>query len=353
MSKENLSTISTEGMHVAGQELLALIEKVESDPENQRINPVDFIDYSTIIRGREINLFPRAEVVADIKRVEELQKTLTRKYEKGGEQVDQKENDARAALVESMLPQLIRELEWLGNRVRVINSSLYDDYFNKIDGAVQLLPDREIRDERDIRCVGFSMDFTLSLQEAHKKMFEQAVFLCQGRLPRMKYFRTNIDTSAGPRTIMLRDFKMPRIILACSGKVIDDSVDDFAAYEEGKDDPNIKERLNDCDLKYYFIRETLSQLNLFKELIGRFIAMETAEGNDPVLIEKYRRMLAIYSDASEQLTGITDSLGYDTDSIREKIKHIPSPTDKFDLGTKEGKQLLDIVRIMSKQEKRA
>lgn len=348
MSKENLSNQSTSGLHLVGQELMALVRKIESDPENQRINPSDFVDHTARISGREVNLFPAAEVRADMERVAQWQKTLTAKYEE--EEVVVQETGAKAALIESMLPQLVKELSWLGDRVKVINSSLYDDYFNKIDGAIQLLPDREIRDEKDIRCVGFSTDFTLSAEEARKKIFEQAVFLCQGRLPRMKYFRTDIETSAGPKTIKLKDFKMPRVILACSGKVVDDSIDDFAAYEHNQEDVAVRERLDNGDLKFYFIREIVAQLDFFVKLTQKFIEAERSGGNDTVLLDRYQRIIDMYSTAYRELLDIISGLGYDLESVREKTKSIPSPTDRFDLNTATGNQLLEIVKTMAKQK---
>ncbi len=347
MSKENLSVVGG-SLSAVGRELFDLIEKVEGNPENRRIDPKDFIDYSVPMAGRVVNLFPKAEVEADLQRVEERRRAFTEKSQVV-EKIDNGEVSAMAALVESMLPQLIRELAWLGERVKVINSSLYDDYFNKIDGALQLLPDREIRDERDIRCVGFSIDFTLSQKEALGKIFDQIVFLSQGRIPKMKYFQTEISTLQGPKDIKLRDFKIPHVILACSGDLVEDSVDDFTAYEEGAEDSNLRERLDNCDLKFYFIRETVSQLIFFAELLEKFIELEKAEGNDQNLIGNYRRALEMYDNASAELIGIVKSMGYDSQVIRERIKHIPSPTDKFDLNKPEGKQLLSIVRAMPRK----
>ena len=345
MSRENTFFKPKEASSVLMGDLARLIEKIESDPENARINPVDFIDYTVIINGKKVNKFPRAMVETDLAEVEYYKE----KFAQGSGKDDPRyrsESTLRGALVESMLPLMIRELSWLGPQVKVIPTSLYDDYKRQIDSAIQLLPNREIKDEHDIRCVGFSIDFTTSLEESYRKVFYQALALYHGDIPSIKYFKTDIVTKEGVKTIMLPNFKVPRVVLSCSGDFVDDASEDFAAYEEGNRDPKLMKKLDDSDVKFYVIRETVAQLVFFGEVIERFLKDEKAKGveADGKMIDQYQIALDIYDNALFQFQEIIKSLGYNRKMVDEKIKHIPSPTNKFNLDTSAGETFYTWIR---------
>jgi hypothetical protein len=314
------------------QDLRRFIEEVESNPEYRRIDPADFIGVTHSFKGRDEVLFPEGEIKDDISRVDVKMSDIRRKM--GDVDGHQKESDMAADFVETMIPQAIRELGWMGDSVRVINPSLYDDLYRGIDMAVQMMPDKVVEDERFVRCMGFSVDFTISHLEAKKKIFDEMVQIAQGKIPSMKYFMAKILTKAGPKEIKLKNFKMPKIIISCTGEVLEEAKEDFLAYEGDKDDLEVKEKASKNPLRYHFIREALAQMRFFIKLAGKV--------DNPRAREVYSANLVAFESAIKDQE-------IDEGELEQKLKNIPSLIGKeFDLDANGGQFIL-ILKAFAKQ----
>lgn len=325
--------ISDRGAKKVGSDadgLRQFIDEIESDPDNYRIDPLDFVGLKAYFGGQETVLFSREEVEADLARVEEKKQSILREKEKLSE--EQLEKRITAEFVETMIPVAIKEMGWIGDRVRVIHPTLFDDFFRGVDMAVQINPEKEIRSEREMRCLGFSVDFTISRDEAKKKFFGELLAIARGELPEMKYFSTKFETSLGTREIKLKSFKIPKIILTCNGAPLDDAKEDFMAYEDDPDNSTVKERVNNNPLRYFFIKETLRQLEIFVKIADKL-------GNERVGDFYYKSLTAFRDMISD--------LGFTQAFLDEKTKLLPSLVEKDFDPDSNGGQILALIKQLS------
>jgi hypothetical protein len=277
-------------------------------------------------------LFTKAHIDHDIKDVENKRREILEQKVNLSEY--QKSRDKIAEFVEVSIPEAIRNLGWLGENVNVIRPSDWDDYFRGIDNVVQMLPDEIIEDENDLKCIGFSIDFTISEKSALDKVFEASLAIARGKVPSMQYFSADIKTKDGDKNIKLRDFKIPRIIMSCPDDVLNKSKNDLLNYEKNPDDENIKEKAKDCVLRYHFIKETLSQLEFFSDLSSKL-------GNTEA--EK------VYSESLEIFKELIEEQGIDEKLIKEKTGGVKGLIGAFDLEANNG-QWIEILKVMAKNK---
>ncbi len=299
------------------------VEEIKNRPENRRIDPKDFY---------ESGLFSKKLIDHDIEDVEVKQKEILN--QKAGMSEYQKSRNKIAEFVEVSIPEAIRNLGWLGENVNVIRPSDWDDYFRGIDNVVQMFPDEIIEDENDLKCIGFSIDFTISEKSALDKVFEASLAIARGKVPSMQYFSADIKTKDGDKNIKLRDFKIPRIVMSCPDDVLNKSKNDLLNYEKNPDDENIKEKAKDCVLRYHFIKETLSQLVFFTELAEKL-------GNTAAR--------DVYNSSLESFKMIVEEQGIDDDLIEEKTGKISGLVGNFDLEANHG-QWIEILKVMAKNK---
>jgi len=303
-------------------ETASVIEKIDQKPENQPIDPKDFVG---------VSFFDEEEVKRDIYLVEEKRNKILN--EKSTNPI---QNDAHisANFVEVAVPEAIKELGWLGKKVKVIKPSLYDDFFRGIDNVIQILPDEEVRDQKWIRCIGFSMDFTIDKEAAKNKAIEEMIAIKKGKVPAMKYFKTDIMTTEGQMEIKLKNFKIPKVIMLCPKEIMDESKNDLLHFEINPDDEYARKKAEDCVFKYYFMKESLAQLEFFATLAG-MVGNKAAEDTYKNSLESFRHIL------KEQ--------GIDEDFLEKKVGRYSGLIGKdFDLEADSGK-FLTILEALSKQ----
>lgn len=306
--------------HVRGElaEIDSAIEQIEHAPENKAIDPKDFIG---------VSFFTKDEVERDLKLVEEKERKI--KSQKLSEQ--QIDIERTAHFVETVIPEAIKKLGWLGEKVKVIKPSRYDDLFRGIDNVVQILPEKEIENEKWIRCIGFSMDFTISRKEAQEKAFEEILAIAKGKVPSMKYFKTEIMTSKGEMEIKLKNFKLPKVIMSCPQEIMNESKEDLLNFETNPEDTEAKTIAENTPLRFYFIKEALAQLDFFADLANRFENKAAKE---------------VYRDSRESFKEILEEQGIDEKVLAEKIGRFPGLIGKeFDLDANGG-QFLEILKTM-------
>ncbi len=64
--------------------------------------------------------------------------------------------------------------------------------------------------------------------------------IAKGKVPSMKYFKTDIQTSKGPMEIKLKNFKLPKVIMSCPKEIMDQSKEDLLNFEINSDDEEAK-----------------------------------------------------------------------------------------------------------------
>ncbi len=329
---KNFYESEEEGINL--EEVKSAIEKIVNSPENKRIDLNYFRDVKKIIDGKEIYVFPVEMLKADIKEVGDK----TRWIKKQKAQLSDKERNANAVaeFVEVAIPETIRKLKWLGDKIKVIRPSLYDDYFNGIDNVIQMLPDEIVENENDIKCIGFSIDFTISDEQAEKKMIDAILDIVSGKVPLMKYFNTDIKTKHGYKNIKIRDFQIPKIIMSCPHKILSESQDDLLNFEKNPNDIDIKNKAENTSLRYYFIRETLSQLKFFSALAEKV-------GNIAAKI--------LYENALHSFEEMIENQGINESVLDKKVGKISGTVGKFDLEADDGK-IIEIFKVMAAQNKK-
>jgi len=238
---------------------LELINVIENEPGNLRIDPNNFRGVTTIVDGRRA-LFDSRVIKEDLDQVEKKKKWIEENESKlSGEE---RLNKAVALFVESAIPSCIRKFNWLGN-VRVIRPSLYDDYFNGIDCAIQIFPEEIVESDIDIRCMGFSIDFTISEKAKEKKLYDIINTIADGKTPSMKYFETEIRKKDGLQEIKRREFLVPKVVITCSKKWLDESLGYLDGHFKDLDNLIFQEKVRNMALKYLVIRDSIIQLELF------------------------------------------------------------------------------------------
>ncbi len=294
------------------QELVTLLNVIESRPENIRINPKDFRGAKHEVNGEWVYTFPEAMVKGDLKDVEKKREMISKEETTLSEK--DKQISKMANFIEVAVPEAIRKFGWLGENVKVIRPSLYDDYFRGIDNIVQVEPNKPIENEKDINCIGFSIDFTISEKAAVDKMFWLAVSLAKGKIPSVKYFSANIKTKEGTsKNVKIKDFQMPKVIMACPGRVNSESKGDLLNVEKNPNDQEAIAAAKDTTLRYYFIRETLTQLAFLSDTSKRLGNMDAAE---------------LYAKSLESFQQIMAEQGITQELLDQKLDGIKSLTQQ-------------------------
>ncbi len=239
-----------------------------------------------------------------------------------------------ANYVEIAVPEAIRQLGWLGDNVKVIRTSEYDDLFNGVDSVVQMVPKSIVENVTDLKTIGFSIDFTISPEGAGIKAFNLAVSIAEGKIPLVKYFSTDIMTKEGiTKNVKIRDFKIPKIIMSCSNQVLRRSQADLLKFEENPGDAEAKENAQDTVLRYHFIRQTLKQLEFFIGVAKEF-------GNTGAE--------SLYQGSLESFKGIIAGLGITNEVLNEKLSGIKGGTEDFDLHANNGQYIEWVKAAMKK-----
>ncbi len=300
-------------------QLQKCVEKMKAQSGDNRINPVDFRGIKVMTTGGEISLFRDEEIVGDIKAVQKAEADFARKASNFGDK--EVENFLKADFVENIIPAGIKDFNWLGEKVKTILPSTYDDIFNHVDLILQMLPKEVAEKPEDLKCVGFSVDLTVSPAEAREKFGNLMMSLARDGQSRVKYFKTEMKTTEGEKEIKLRNFKLPRVIVSCSGEVLNEIQEEFMRLTDDENDESAKEKIKDCRLKYVVIQEIFIQLKLISLIFGK-------DGIMDISISYGRALTAFTKLMAEQ--GITpENIGQKTGSNNGSISQIVG-NDKID-----------------------
>jgi hypothetical protein len=314
------------------KEVRSIIEKRESLPENKRIDPNDFRNsYIKLnVNGKEIDAFPLNMIKGDLEDVERMKKEI----------IDQKSQlsefqinaNTVANFVEMAVPEAIKNLGWLGEDVKVIRPSLYDDYFNGVDNIIQMSSNEILESGEKGKYIGLSIDFTISEDQSMGKVWDNALLIAQGKMSQVKYFSTDIKTKHGIENVKIRDLQLPKIIMSCPHKILSKSQEDLLNFEKDSSDNDTREKAKDTVLKYHFIKETISQLKFFAEIAKRFKNIN-AENSYNTSLNDFIELIR------EQ--GITDEI------LDEKVGDIQSLSSRIDLDASDSlyiRMLRDVVK---------
>lgn len=304
--------------------VIKVIQSVKDHPSNKRIDPTDFINATTL----DDQYISEKIIREDLHKVE-IKKN---KIEEQGDSLDPNQNRANliANFVEIAIPESIKNLGWLGKNVKVIKPSLYDDYERGVDSILQMYPDEIIKSRKDLRTLGFSIDFTISDAQSEKKFFENGLAIARGNVSEVKYFSADVMTETGSRNVKIIDLPIPKIIIACpQNEMLAEAQKHLFEYIRSPKDENKKNEAKETTLKYYLIRETLNQLRCFKDLSIKF-------GN--------RQAEELYGGALDSFLSILKDSEIDNGILEEKLVGIDPP--KIGLDDPNGKYnwIIDVIK---------
>jgi len=294
-----------------------VFEKLSSDTEKERINPKDFRGIKIKTQNGSVLLFTDEEIDRDIAAVE----TQTSRHATEAVSLtnEQREIAVHANFVESVIPAAVRDFEWLGKKVKTILPSAYDDIFNSTDLIIQMFPKEVAETLEDMRCIGFSIDLTISKAEAREKFGKTLSDLAVKGLPKVKYFKSDVLVKDGDevinREVKLKNLKMPKIIVSCNGDVLEDAKEKFMSWADDESEEN-KSALTNCRLRYVVIQEIFMQLS--------FITSLAKEANFQDVHSVYEKSLDVFTKlmAEEGITteNIGEKSGVDSSFVKEFSK---------------------------------
>ncbi|MEK7463845.1 MAG: hypothetical protein AAB610_01850 [Patescibacteria group bacterium] len=173
-----------------GESMAKILEKIRS----LRIDPLSFKG----IKGFNEEKIDRD--AAFIARVEEKYTLKAGTFDHTEEKVH-----AEAKIVETMMPMIIRDFDWLGPDTDIIFTSLYDDVANGIDSVVQF-PGEGMESN-----LGMEVDFASSEAEMMAKILKIGQSLEKGIVSSVEYFDS-------PSSGKIKGVKMPKIAFGATGK---------------------------------------------------------------------------------------------------------------------------------------
>lgn len=224
--------------------------RIETARENQRINPEDFYGHK---------YFTNKEIQQDIEHVRAKQDKT--KLNTGTEM----QFLSIAKFVEAGIIEAIKDAKWFGDSVKCIRPALYDDFFNSIDSILEFTESPEQSNGRP-KCTGLSIDFTTSHEEAGRKFMDTILRLLEKGPSKIKYFET---TDSNGNVLRLKNLKLPRIIVECSGELLMDTEEILLAYEESNHDSTSLKRVENCRFRFVMIKEILMQLRFIADIFAK------------------------------------------------------------------------------------
>ena len=305
--------------------VMSIIKSVKDHPSNDRIDPNDFRNATTLDDEHvSVNVIKKdlEEVERKKNKIAELSENLD-------------PNQARANLianfVEIAIPESIKNLGWLGTNVRIINPSLYDDYERGVDSILQMYPNEIIKSRKDLRILGFSIDFTISETQYEKKFFNNGLAIAEGKIPQIRYFSADVMTESGNRNVKIIDLPIPKIIISCpQNELLAEAQEHLFEYSKSPKDEDKKRAAQGTTLKYYFIRESLAQLRCFKDLSEKFENYEAEE---------------LYSKALDSFIAILKENGIDDEVLEQKLVDINQPKISLDNPNEKYEFIINYINI--------
>ena len=173
-----------------GESMAEILEKIRE----LRINPLSFKGFDGF---DEVKI---EKDVAVINRVEQKYQLKAEAYDHTEEKVH-----SEARIVETMMPMIIRDFDWLGPDTDIIFTSVYDDVTNGIDSVVQF------PEEGSDNNLGMEIDFASSEAEMMAKIVKIGQSLEKGIISSVEYFDS---PSSGKK----KGVKMPKIAFGATGK---------------------------------------------------------------------------------------------------------------------------------------
>jgi len=254
-------------------ELDSYTSKIESSKGNGRINPENFRGHSH---------YTEEEIQSDIEKVR-VKQNRTKSNTPAEMQFL-----SVAKFVEAGIIEAIKDAKWFGDSVKCIRPALYDDFFNGIDSILEFTESPEQSNGRP-KCTGLSIDFTTSHEEAGRKFMDTILRLLEKGPSKIKYFET---TDSNGNVLRLKNLKLPRIIVECSGELLMDTEEILLAYEELNHDSTSLKRVENCRFRFVMIKEILMQL--------RFIADIFAKLEIPDVYRLYQQSLEHFERALQE-----------------------------------------------------
>lgn len=283
---------------------------------NKRIDPNDFRN-ATTLDGEPISINIIKE---DLEKVELKKNRIVKQDE--GLNPSQTRANLIANFVEVAIPESIKNLGWLGADITALDPSLYDDYERGID-SILLYQNEIITDRRDLKTLGLSMDFTISDMQYEKKFFENGLAIAKGGIPKVKYFGADVMTVDGMRKIKIIDMPIPKVIISCpQNELLAEAQKHLFEYVRSPKNENKIKDARETTLRYYFIREVLSQLRCFKDLSIKFENKQAEE---------------LYNRALESFINLLENNRIDEEVLEERLTGINPP--KFLLDDPDGKYM--------------
>lgn len=199
--------------------------------------------------GRDF--FTDEEVSSDIRKCEEKARRFTAE---GAKAENYKETVEMGHMAEYVFYQAIENYGWLApkEKVHLIITSLFDDYIRGIDSVIQI-----IMGDGKFDHFGLAVDFTTSEQDIGYKLKVTFDSLDNGFCPSVKYFDSD---KTGP----LKNFKVPRLVIAADGRTIQRLSDlcEEIIFDSSVSDES-KRALVDDVFKYSFYLQIRLQLMAF------------------------------------------------------------------------------------------
>jgi hypothetical protein len=259
-------------------DLEQMYSKAEETIQNSKINIDDFVD-----------------IYEDM--VERDKETAMSRKEKFASRLDDSGRECKkyADVMEAILVDSVNVSDWLGEDVKAMNTTDYDDFENGIDVIAEMTKEGGFK-----KHLGLAMDATFA-RRVSGKFNDIKGKIVSGRMSKVKYYQT--DDYKGSLT------NVPHVVIGVSLEKIKELGEMWVNGETDK--------LNNHPVQYQILEEMIMQLEVFEKYANKYDKPELAE---------------VYKDRCETLKAIKakkEEILPDTGERDHIFKNIKKEMDRF------------------------
>jgi hypothetical protein len=243
------------------------------------------------------HLYDDDEIINDMKRVIEKEEWI--KYNDTPSRAKLKKI---ATVLEAILVEGITKYNWLGNKIKILPPSKFDELFNGIDAIIELIRDEELNEF-------LALGIDVSFRAVDGKVFADKVnslldFIKERKLTEVKYFKDEQGD-------VVPGLYVPKVVISVDAETIEE----VAAIWSKRKEPEFKERLTKHPLAFMIIGQIAQQCTIFSAYARKVGAEKVAE--------KYDEVFSLLLKISEEIPEAKKALSqFEENKFISKIQEI-------------------------------
>lgn len=243
------------------------------------------------------HLYDDDEIINDMKRVIEKEEWI--KYNDTPSRAKLKKI---ATVLEAILVEGITKYNWLGNKIKILPPSKFDELFNGIDAIIELIRDEELNEF-------LALGIDVSFRAVDGKVFADKVnslldFIKERKLTEVKYFKDEQGD-------VVPGLYVPKVVISVDAKTIEEVAEIWSKRKESE----FKEKLAKHPLAFMIIGQIAQQCTIFSEYARKIGAENVAQ--------KYDEVFSLLLKISEEIPEAKKALShFEENKFISKIKEL-------------------------------